>query len=94
MPNSGEMEPEDPVVRQGPQWRDGITHLPSKVLTHNCSCLKEMQGAGEMAHPLKARLTTKNIKEVQGITVEQRLEERPPKDQPKLRSVSWSGKKP
>lgn len=47
-----------------------------------------------MAHPLKARLTTKNIKEVQGITVEQRLEERPPKDQPKLRSVSWSGKKP
>ena len=33
-----------PVDRQGPQWRDEDTILPSKILTQNFSCQKEMQG--------------------------------------------------
>lgn len=32
-----------PVVRQGPNWRDGDINSPSKDLTNCCSCLKEMQ---------------------------------------------------
>ena len=41
MLNSREIEPE---IRQGPQWRIGHTNPPSKSLTHDCVCLKEMQG--------------------------------------------------
>ena len=33
-----------PVDRQGLKWRDRVTNLQSKILTQNCSCLKELQG--------------------------------------------------
>jgi hypothetical protein len=33
-----------PVDRPGSQSRDGVTKLLSKILTQNCSCLKEVQG--------------------------------------------------
>ena len=34
------------VDKQGPQWRDEVNNPPSKFLTPNCSCLKEIQALG------------------------------------------------
>jgi hypothetical protein len=46
MLNSWDMELEEtvPSSQTGPQWRDGDTNPPIKLLTQNWSCLKEMQG--------------------------------------------------
>jgi hypothetical protein len=46
MPNSVERKlvESTSVERQGIKWRDGVAIPQSKTLTHNCSCLKELQG--------------------------------------------------
>jgi hypothetical protein len=46
MPYSGERQLLNPTFsrKTGHQVRDGFTIPQSKTLTHNCSCLKELQG--------------------------------------------------
>jgi hypothetical protein len=45
MPNSGKRERVEPTSRRktGHPVRDGVANPQSKTLTHNCSCLKELQ---------------------------------------------------
>jgi hypothetical protein len=40
----GNLQSPPPVERQGIKWRDGVAIPQSKILTQNCSCLKELQG--------------------------------------------------
>lgn len=46
MSNSGAIEPEETTYNSqtGPQCRDGDIDPPTKYLTPNCFCLKEIQG--------------------------------------------------
>ena len=46
MPYSRERELTEPTSRKktGHQMRNGVAITQSKTLTHNCSCLKELQG--------------------------------------------------
>ena len=46
MPDSGEGELVEPTSgrKTGHQRRGGVAISQSKTLTHNCSCLKELQG--------------------------------------------------
>jgi hypothetical protein len=46
MPYSEKRELEEPTSsrKNGHQVRDGVAIPQSKSLTHNCSCLKELQG--------------------------------------------------
>jgi len=40
----GNSQSPPPVERWGIKWRDGVAIPQSKILTQNCSCLKELQG--------------------------------------------------
>jgi hypothetical protein len=46
MPYSGDRELVKPTssIKTGHQVKDGVAIPQSKTLTHNCSCLKELQG--------------------------------------------------
>jgi len=51
-PHSGERELVEPTYsrKTGHQMRDGLARPQSKPLTHNCPCMKELQGQNRRRH--------------------------------------------
>jgi hypothetical protein len=46
IPYNGERKPSEStsIERQGIRWKDEVAIPQLKILTQNCSCLKELQG--------------------------------------------------